>query len=536
MPRAVILTALPVEYLAVRAHLTNLQEVIHPQGTIYEQGTFAVSDSTWDVRIVEIGAGNPGAAFEAERAITYFNPDVILFVGVAGGIKDVVLGDVVASTKVYGYESGKAEETFRPRPEVGLSAYNLEQRARAEARKPDWLQRLPKAPSPAPKVYVAPIAAGEKVVASIESEVFKFLRANYGDAIAVEMEGFGFLDAARANQQVSALVIRGISDLIYDKTEADIGGSQEIASQHASAFAFEILAKHKMSYVDVNHHNQNRITSHDSFEFEYITVDKKGKQSVCNYRQSECFFEKLNDEVNLQMIYVPDGSFLMGSPDQEIGGVGAEKPQFIVDVKSFFLGRFTVTQEQWRLVAEYPEIKINLNPNPSFFKGRKHPVEQISWNEAVEFCARLSKKTGREYRIPSEIEWEYACRAGSSSPFYFGETITTSLANYDGEVYFEEPKGRKAKRTSSVGKFTCNAFGISDLHGNVWEWCIDQWQENYQKSSIKGNRWSIKGDEKFRVLRGGSWISNPKLCRSACRFKGEPNLRRNYIGLRVACN
>lgn len=244
MPRAVILTALPVEYLAVRTHLTNPQEETHPQGTVYERGQFAAGSQTWEVGLVEIGAGNPGAALEAERAIAYFNPDVILFVGVAGGIKDVALGDVVASTKVYGYESGKAEETFRPRPEVGLSAYGLEQRARAEARKTDWLQRLPLAPSQSPKVYVAPIAAGEKVVASIESEVFQFLRSNYGDAIAVEMEGFGFLDATRANQQVSALVIRGISDLIYNKTEADNQGYQDIAARHASAFAFEILAKY----------------------------------------------------------------------------------------------------------------------------------------------------------------------------------------------------------------------------------------------------------------------------------------------------
>jgi nucleoside phosphorylase len=241
MPCAVILTALPVEYLAVRKHLANPKEVVHPNGTVYERGDFA---DDWRVGLVEIGAGNAGAALEAERAIEYFKPDVILFVGVAGGIKDVELGDVVASTKIYGYESGKVEQVFKPRPEIGLSAYSLEQRARAEAKKTDWLQRLDGS-TLTPSVLVAPIAAGEKVVASTESEVFKFLQSTYGDAVAVEMEGFGFLEAARANQQVSAMVIRGISDLIDGKSKVDKAGYQKIAASHASAFAMQVLANFK---------------------------------------------------------------------------------------------------------------------------------------------------------------------------------------------------------------------------------------------------------------------------------------------------
>ena len=248
MSLAVILTALPVEYLAVREHLTNLREEMHPQGTIYERGQFPTGYSSWEVGIAEVGAGNAGAAIEAERAIGHFKPDVLLFVGIAGGIKDVKVGSVEAATKVYGYESGKVGEIFSSRPEVGKSSHAIVQRARAEARKTEWIKRLDSDTSAKPEVFVAPIAAGEKVIASRESALFKFLRATYNNAIAVEMEGYGFLQAAFAYPNIQTLVIRGISDLIEDKNANDpVEGGEEArqkrASQHASAFAFEVLAK-----------------------------------------------------------------------------------------------------------------------------------------------------------------------------------------------------------------------------------------------------------------------------------------------------
>ncbi len=241
---AVILTAIPVEYMAVRAYLQYPREEVHPQGTIYERGTFTSLHQVWDVVIGEVGMGGQRAAAEAERAISHFEPDVILFVGVAGGLKDVQLGDVVAATKVYGYESGKVEATgFKPRPSFGASSYRMEQRAKAEARKDDWLRRLPASPEMTPKVYVGPIAAGEKAVASSSSAVYHFLHEHYSDALAVEMEGHGFLQATHANPQVDALIIRGISDCLDDKGKADAANGQQIAAQHASAFAFEVLAK-----------------------------------------------------------------------------------------------------------------------------------------------------------------------------------------------------------------------------------------------------------------------------------------------------
>jgi len=244
IPCAVILTALPVEYEAVRTYLKNLREKVH-EGTIYELGRFQSGDRSWEVAIAEIGMGNPGAASAAERAIAYFKPRLVLFIGVAGGLKDVHIGDVVAADKVYGYESGKVDATgFKTRPSVYHATYALEQRARAVARRQDWLKRLPLPfPSPSPRALVGPITAGEKVLASTTSEQWNLIKQSYGNSLAIEMEGHGFLAALHTNQHVDALIVRGISDLIEGKQEADAANSQELAARHASAFAFEILAR-----------------------------------------------------------------------------------------------------------------------------------------------------------------------------------------------------------------------------------------------------------------------------------------------------
>ena len=242
---AVILTARPFEYQAVRGHLNDLQEETLPQGTIYEQGSFEGKGATWTVAIAEIAMGNPAAAFECERAINHFDPQVIFFVGIAGGIKDVALSDVVAAEKIYYHESGRSEEEFRPRPDVGECAYELIQRAKAEIRNGRWLSRLMGEWDSAalPNAFVGPIVAGEKVIASTRSATYELIRKSYGDSLAVEMEGRGFLKAVHANRRVPALVIRGISDLLDDKPATDNAGYQELASRAAAAFSFEVLCE-----------------------------------------------------------------------------------------------------------------------------------------------------------------------------------------------------------------------------------------------------------------------------------------------------
>ncbi|MES4904044.1 MULTISPECIES: hypothetical protein [unclassified Streptomyces] len=244
----VILTALEVEYRAVRAHLEELRTVAAERGSLFEVGVFREGHPGTSVAIHMTGPGNPGAAALVERASALFAPRTLLFVGVAGGRKDVGLGDVVAAEAVYDYETGKdTEDAFLPRQKTHQSAYDLVQLARMVAAGDEWQRGIRPARSggnvPRPRAHVKPIAAGGRVVAHQRSEVGRRLTAGAGDAVAVDMEGFGFLAGAYVNRHVDALVIRGISDLLADKDEAHDEHWQPVASRHAAAFAFELLRR-----------------------------------------------------------------------------------------------------------------------------------------------------------------------------------------------------------------------------------------------------------------------------------------------------
>ncbi len=278
-----------------------------------------------------------------------------------------------------------------------------------------------------------------------------------------------------------------------------------------------------------------------------LIVNLSSDQIITQVRFIPVWRELLMEDLTLYLIAIPGGEFLMGSPQQEAGrdvykypypeleGVDVEA-QHQVTVPAFSMSQFPITQAQWRFVASLPSVNQDLDLDLANFKGDLHPVERVSWNEAIEFCARLSKHTGKTYRLPSEAEWEYACRAGTTQPFHFGGALSTDVANYDGNyTYGDGVKGVYRQQTTEVGSFgVVNAFGLSDMHGNVWEWCLDHWHPSYQGAPIDGSAWVMDGDRRYRVMRGGSWLNRPDACRSAFRLYGPPDDRFSYLGFRIA--
>ncbi len=272
--------------------------------------------------------------------------------------------------------------------------------------------------------------------------------------------------------------------------------------------------------------NQN-ITSNNlnSFSFEVVTTDATGNITNRRNASAKYFTEDLGNGVRLDMVEIPGGTFIMGSPASEAERDSDEGLQRQVTVPSFYMGKYELTQAQYQAI---------MGTNPSYFKGNNRPVESVSWDDAVEFCKKLSQKTGKKYRLPSEAEWEYACRAGTTTPFYFGESITPELVNYDGSYpYASASKGQDRSQTTDVGTFPPNAFGLYDMHGNVWEWCQDDYQENYINAPIDGSAWNSRSSSNLKLLRGGSWGNFARRCRAAVRRGNSRHYRNLSFGFRV---
>jgi formylglycine-generating enzyme required for sulfatase activity len=243
-------------------------------------------------------------------------------------------------------------------------------------------------------------------------------------------------------------------------------------------------------------------------------------------RTNKGYTEDLGDGVALTLMLIPAGEFQMGAPEDEPDSNASERPQHRVKLSPFLMGRTPVTQAQWRVVSGYPQQDIELKPSPSNFKEDNLPVEKVSWHQATEFCKRLSAKTQKNYHLPSEAQWEYACRAGTETAFHFGDKLTAELANYAGEI----------SQTTEVAQYPANDWGLYDMHGNVWEWCQDPWHENYKGAPDDGSAWIEGGEFSTKILRGGSWYLNLRYCRSAYRVRSYADGDDDDLGFRVCCS
>ncbi len=304
---------------------------------------------------------------------------------------------------------------------------------------------------------------------------------------------------------------------------------------------------------------QQKLTVHGTFSFETATLKKITRQSMAvktvkkpgwlgvfnqeitelyntmvdewqvqkKLGQANRFIEDLGNGIMLEMVAIPKGRFLMGAPVTEKDSKESERPQHLVGIPSFYMGRYAVTQAQYKAL---------MGKNPSRFQGENLPVETVSWKDAQAFCKRLTEKSQRKYGLPSEAQWEYACRAGTNTPFYFGETISTDVANYNGNyAYNEGAKGKYLEKTASIELFDmANDFGLYDMHGNTWEWCEDNWHSSYNGAPADGSAWV--GINNGHVLRGGSWNRDPNNCRSAFREWDGTDRYNECIGFRVMCS
>ena len=261
-------------------------------------------------------------------------------------------------------------------------------------------------------------------------------------------------------------------------------------------------------------------------EFETPTINEKGEIIARTRHSAEQLTEDLGNGITLDLIMIPAGTYQMGSPPHQ--GNMDEQPQHFVTIKSFMMGKFLITQAQWKAVmSKLP---------PCRFKGEDLPIERVSWEDAQKFCQRLSKQTGRNYHLPNETQWEYACRAGTNTSFSFGATLTTDLANFNGEhVFKDEPRGIYRHVTTEGGNFPPNALGLYDMHGNLWEWCEDTWLDDYSSSPRDSSSYQNKASH-YRVARGGSWHEPANLCRSAARLRVLQSEADEYIGFRVVCD
>ena len=273
------------------------------------------------------------------------------------------------------------------------------------------------------------------------------------------------------------------------------------------------------------------------FEFETVKVNEQGKIIERRRKTAEYWDLDLGEGVVLTLVKVPAGQFWMGSPSDEEERRDVESPRHLVQLSEFWIGKYPVTQHQWQRVAALPKAQQDLEPRPSRFEGNQHPIERVSWDDAQEFCHRVSQQTRQTVGLPSEAQWEYACRAGSDTPFAYGPTLNSQIANYNADyTYGNGETGKFRGTTTPVGQFPANNWGLFDMHGNVLEWCEDAWFPNHDGAPTNDTARTLNKSVSYKTVRGGSWINNPRSCRSALRYPYSHGDHYYYLGFRVVCS
>ncbi len=495
-----IVTAIEIEKDAVcKAFKLTYRHRVQKGSRVYWRGRLALKGGNH----YEIVVAQPPDMAQVDAAILtndlihHWDPAALLMVGIAGAASDgskdddEALGDLVVGRDVYYYERGKVTaDGKRPEPVTYRADATLLNsfmslpplRSRIPVSRPDGQQKPP-------RVIPAAIASGEKVIA--DAAVRDQIVNHHRKTRAIEMEGYGFSAAVwQSFEQRRHLVIKAICD------RADRNKGEDW-QQYAAAVAAQ-YARHFLRDRPIDPRNKK--------------TEYSNKPLPLLAEQAKSFTQGVNG-VSLEMILIPSGEFKMGSPEGK--GSHWEWPEHEVTVDDFYIGKYPITQAQWEAV---------MGGNPSHFKGNKNlPVENVSWNEAKKFCANLSLMIGREIRLPSEAEWEYACRAG---------TAGDHAGRLDEMAWYRENSGEE---THPVGEKQPNVYGVYDMHGNVWEWCEDVWHSNYEECPSDSEAWWSGGDSGQRVKRGGCWADYETSCRSANRSHGGVHERGHYCGFRVAC-
>jgi formylglycine-generating enzyme required for sulfatase activity len=405
---------------------------------------------------------------------------------------------------------------------------------------------------------LVPVPDSEQVLDQVSRDLAKKLGKTLREFVAwlqnpdqIEDEVIGSI--VKPFARVTQDILQQLGYEVAAQGEETAPGS-EVEELRLDTYTFEVV------FIDTDDGDMadNVVENLTPFSFETVTVNRQGEIINTETKTAHYLTEDLGDGISLDMVYIPGGTFLMGTEDEEIERLCSkynvdyfrrERPQHKITVPPFFMGKYSVTQGQWKAVATMTHLKVerDLDPEPANFTDDSpsrwdRPVERVSWYDAVEFCHRLSKLTEQDYRLPTETEWEYACRAVTSDlseklsypSFQFGDTLTDKLVNYNASsIYADEPQGKYRRETTPVGYFPPNAFGLYDMHGNVYEWCEDDYHESYEKTPTDGSAWLSSDKNTTKILRGGSWLSDPYYCRCAYRLNVDPDLGYYSFGLRV---